>query len=160
MKAIIAGAFDPFTLGHRDLVMRAVKVFGNATVAVAADTGKHCASLYDRTEIVKASVADIPQADVVPFDGLLSDFLTSNMPCVLVRGLRGNADFEYERDLGRIYADLCDAECVYLVSDPEKSHISSTAVRQLAALGAELEKYAAHDAVNMIGKVYGKKERK
>lgn len=158
MKAVLAGTFDPFTAGHRDLAIRASKVFDGVIIAVAADTGKTTAAIDDRLDIAKASVSDVKNVNVVPFDGLLTDFLNGNAPCVLLRGLRGVRDAEYERDLCRIYKGGSDSECVYLFSSAELEHVSSTVVRQLACLGADISTYAAPQAKDMIKKVYGKKE--
>lgn len=156
MKAVLAGAFDPFTAGHRDLAERAAKIFGEVIVAVAVDTGKTTADISDRLSIAQASVSGIQNARVVPFSGLLTEFLNANAPCVLLRGLRGVRDAEYERDLCRIYGSGSDCECVYLFSRAELEHVSSTTVRQLAELGAGLDGYAAPQAIESIKKVYGK----
>ncbi len=156
MKAVLAGAFDPFTSGHRDIVMRAATVFDGVTVAVAEDTGKNTANIDDRLKIAELSVSDVKNAEVVPFSGLLTKFLADNAPCVLLRGLRGAVDAEYERDLCRIYGGEFDGECVYLFSRAELEHVSSTAVRALAALGGKLDGYVAPPALEYIKKIYGK----
>ncbi|MDE7464176.1 MAG: pantetheine-phosphate adenylyltransferase [Clostridiales bacterium] len=156
MKAVLAGAFDPFTAGHRDLAERAAKIFGDVVIAVAADTGKTTAELLDRLSIAQASVSGINNVSVVSFSGLLTEFLNASAPCVLLRGLRGVRDAEYERDLCRIYKSGSDCECVYLFSRAELEHVSSTTVRQLAMLGAYLDGYVAPQAVGMVKKIYGK----
>ncbi len=155
MNAVLAGAFDPFTAGHRDIVIRASKIFDGVTVAVAADTGKNTASLSDRVKIAELSVSDVDNVRVVPFHGLLSDFLNANAPCVLIRGLRGEADTQYERDLCRIYGGQTESECVYLFSRAELEHVSSTAVRTLAALDAKLDGYVSPQAMEFVKSVYG-----
>ncbi len=157
MKAVLAGAFDPFTCGHRNLAERALSVFGEAMIAVAEDTGKSTASLADRLELVKLSVAGLDGVKIVTFTGLLSEFLKRQSPCVLIRGLRGARDYEYERDLSRVYNGQCDNECVYLMSDAQTEHVSSTVVRQLAGLGASLDGYVVGDAQQKTYSVYGKR---
>ena len=155
MKAVLAGTFDPFTAGHRELAVRASNIFDGVTVAVAADTGKTTAAIEDRLKIAKASVSDVKNVNVVPFNGLLTRFLDDNAPCVLLRGLRGVRDTEYERDLCRIYKGECSAECVYLFSSAELEHVSSTVVRQLAMLGGDVKSYVSPAAIDIIKKVYG-----
>ena len=159
MKAIIAGTFDPFTAGHRNLVERALAVFGGAVVAVASDTGLRAAPLAVRVKIAELSVADLDGVTVVPFDGLLSEFLTAQGECVLVRGVRNTKDFEYERELAAVYRSLCGKDCVLLATAPELAHVSSTVVRELAALGVtdKLEGYVAPAALDGVSAQYGNK---
>ena len=119
MKAIFAGAFDPFTLGHKDIAERAAGIFGEVIVAVAADTDKNAMPLDLRLKIAVQAVRGVPGVKVVPFEGLLSDFLTSQGECVLVRGIRNSRDAEYERDHARIYKSLCGKEVVCLITAAE-----------------------------------------
>ncbi|MCH5162540.1 MAG: pantetheine-phosphate adenylyltransferase [Clostridiales bacterium] len=156
MKAVLAGAFDPFTAGHRDLALRASKIFDGVIVAVAEDTGKATAALSDRLAIAELSTSNLENVEVVPFSGLLTDFLNENAPVVLLRGLRGVRDAEYERDLCRIYGGESDCECVYLFSRAELEHVSSTTVRQLAELGGKLDSYVVPQAADYVKKVYCK----
>lgn len=152
--AIYAGTFDPFTSGHRDIAERALGIFGRLTVAVAADTGKNAAPLADRVRIAELSLDGLDGIDVVPFGGLLTEFMTENGKTVLVRGLRNAADFEYERGLCRIYKSLADVECVFLEAAAKYEHVSSTAVRQLVALGAPLGGYVEDGAAEAVKRSY------
>lgn len=155
MKAILSGAFDPFTLGHRDIAERAARLYDRVVIAVAEDTGKTTADLATRQKIAQLSVQGIQNAEVVAFSGLLPDFLKANMPCVSLRGLRGGSDLQYERDLCEVYGSLCDTECVYLFADPAKQHISSSVVRRLARLDADLTGYVYKSAIDTVKKHYG-----
>jgi len=154
VKAVLAGTFDPFTSGHCDLVRRARALFDGVIVAVARDTGKSAAPLDKRLEIARKSVKGVSGVDVVPFSGLLAEFLKTQMPCVLVRGLRGVRDFEYERDLCRIYGKGCGVECVYMMSAPENEHVSSTVVRSIAELGGALDGYVEPEALSEVAALY------
>ena len=155
MNAIIVGTFDPFTIGHRDIAERALKVFGNVTIAVAADTGKSTAPLKTRLEIARLSTSDLDGVTVESYEGLTSDYLKSKDKSVLVRGIRNSRDMEYERDHARIYNSLCGAEVVCLLTAAEYQHISSTVVRQLALLNSPLDGYVAEQAKELITKTYG-----
>lgn len=157
MKAVIAGTFDPFTTGHKNIVERALGIFGDVTIAVASDTGKNTASLDIRTEIARLSVLDLQNVSVEPFSGLLSDFLTAQGECVLVRGIRNVRDAEYERDLSRVYCSLCDKDTVVLFTDARFEHVSSSVVRELVALDAELDGYVVPAAEELIKKTYVKR---
>ncbi|MDE7108145.1 MAG: pantetheine-phosphate adenylyltransferase [Clostridiales bacterium] len=158
MKAIFAGTFDPFTLGHRNIVERAAKLFDGAIIAVADDTGKNTAPLSVRTEIAKAAVADMPTVTVESFSGLLSDYVTKKGDCVLVRGVRNSNDLEYERDLTAVYKSLCGVESIIIITDSAYGHVSSTVVRAVAALGGDINGYVVPSTAKQIAEVYGKKQ--
>ena len=96
-KAIYAGTFDPMTLGHVDVVERAARIFPELIIGVAAVTGKETLfSQAERVELVKASVEDLPNVTVLPFEGLLVEYARSQGASVIIRGLRAVSDFEYE----------------------------------------------------------------
>lgn len=156
MKAIFAGTFDPFTLGHRNIVERAAKLFDGVIIAVADDTGKNTVPLSVRTEIVKSAVADIANITVESFSGLLSDYAANKGDCVLVRGVRNSNDLEYERDLTAVYKSLCGVESVVIITDPVYGHVSSTVVRTIAALGGDITGYVVPSTAKQITEVYGK----
>ena len=156
MKAIFAGTFDPFTLGHKNIVERALDVFGSVTVAVAVEKGKSTVPITQRTEIAKQATADLQGVTVESFDGLLTDYVKSICePCVLVRGVRSTKDLEYERDLTRVYIQLCGVQTVFIMPDAEYEHISSTTVRALAALGGELDGFVEPRTKQSITRIYG-----
>ncbi|MDE6401002.1 MAG: pantetheine-phosphate adenylyltransferase [Clostridiales bacterium] len=156
MKAIFAGTFDPFTTGHRDIAERALSVFGNVTVAVANDTGKTAQPIDVRLAIAKDATSDLSGVAVEPFSGLLSDYLAAQGDCVIVRGVRNTRDMEYERDHVRIYKSLCGKDAVLFITSAEYEHVSSTVVRQLAALGGTLDGYVAERTAATVAKYYGK----
>ncbi|MDE6200978.1 MAG: pantetheine-phosphate adenylyltransferase [Clostridiales bacterium] len=156
MKAIFAGTFDPFTLGHRNIVERAARLFDGVIVAVAEETGKNTAPLSVRTEIVKAAVAEIANVTVESFCGLLSDYAAKKGDCALIRGVRNSNDLEYERDLTAVYKSLCGVESVVLITDPAYGHVSSTVVRTVAALGGDISGYVVPSTAKQIIDIYGK----
>ena len=156
---LLAGSFDPFTLGHYDIAVRAARLFSHLYIGVAADTGaKRCAaSLHERTEIVRKSVADIPNACVCTFDGFLTDFAREIGANTVVRGLRTFKDFEYEKSLSQVYKSQWDEiESVFLISTPRFSHISGTIVRNLAASGGCINDYVCASARALVQEIYGK----
>lgn len=156
-KAVFAGTFDPFTLGHYDIVKRASLLFDKVVVAVAKQHGKaNVRALKNRIEIAELSVCDVKNAEVVAFDGLLSEFAKSCGTDVIIRGLRSSSDFEYERSLGEVYREQNKhIECVYLISSHAVAHISSTLVRELTPLGANIGGYVKEQALTLIEKLYG-----
>ena len=102
-KAVFAGTFDPFTLGHYEIVKRASEQYDTVYLAVA-ESNKNCKfSLKKRVRIAQLSVKDLPGVVVVPFKGFLTDFMKENGISVYIRGLRNAIDFEYERNLYLAY---------------------------------------------------------
>ena len=157
---LLAGSFAPFTLGHYDIAQRAAKQFATLYVAVAADTGdKRCiATLEERTELVRKSVANIPNVQVVTFEGFLTDYAREIGARTVVRGLRTFKDFEYEKSLSQVYkSQWAEIESVFLISSPEYSHISGTIVRDLALSGGYIGAYVCPQAVSSVEKIYGKR---
>lgn len=152
---VLAGTFDPFTLGHLDIARRAAAIFDKVIVGVA-DTGERKAAPIDvRLEIARLSVADTANVEVRPFTGFLTDFAAAAGASVLVRGLRTYNDFEYEKALYEVYkSQRPELETVYIMTAGAYSHISGTIVRELARLGGDLRGYVAPSAVDTVKKYY------
>jgi pantetheine-phosphate adenylyltransferase len=142
-KAIYAGTFDPMTLGHLDVVERAARIFPELIVAVASVTGKDTLfSQQERVELVRASVENCPNVTVVPFGGLLVNFARSQGVGVIIRGLRAFSDFEYEFQMALTNRRLApDIETLFLMPKQDYSFLSSTNIRQVAALGGDVGEF-------------------
>lgn len=156
-KAVFAGTFDPFTVGHYDLVKRAAAVFDEVIVGVAGTgTKKKCgATVEQRAEIARLSLADITNVSVKTFDGLLTDFALENDARFLVRGIRNGVDFEYEKNLMAVYqATNPEIEIFYLISKPTLGFVSSSFVKDLKYLHGDIEKYVLPDALDIINEIY------
>ena len=157
---LLAGSFDPFTLGHFDIAARAAKLFSVLYIAVANNTGdKHCvAGIEERTDIVRRSTSDISNVQVVTFDGFLTEYARRIGAHTIVRGLRTFKDFEYEKSLSQVYkSQWQDVESVFLISSPAFSHISGTIVRDLARSGGALGGYVCPQATALVEKIYGRR---
>ena len=146
-KAVFAGTFDPFTLGHFEIAERAAKRFDEVIVAVADVTGKTCMfSLEKRVELAKKSISSLKNVKVMPFDGFLVDFMKKNGATVFVRGLRNSVDFEYERNLYNVYKSQDEnVEGCYFMASNEYLHISSSLVREVLSIGGNAEKYVREE---------------
>ena len=142
--AIYPGTFDPITHGHSDLCERAIKIFDEVILAVAADTGKQTAfSLNQRIALAEAALADMPRVRVTPFHGLLMDFAAEAGAQVVLRGLRAVSDFEYEFQLAAMNRNLNPrVETMFLTPAAQYAYISSTLVREVAALGGDVSHFA------------------
>ena len=135
--AVFAGSFDPFTLGHLDIVRRASALFDELWVLLAVNASKkYLLPESTRVEIVKTAVKDFPNVKVDCFDGLTVDFAKRVGARFLVRGIRGVGDIEYEQTVAwnnKLLYPEC--ETVFLSSAPEHLMVSSTVVRELLKCG-------------------------
>ena len=146
--AIYPGTFDPITNGHADLLQRALKRFDRVIIAVAGSAGKStCFSLEERVSLAKTALAALDHVEVVGFDGLLVKFAQEQGAGVILRGLRAVSDFEYEFQLASMNRKLApDVETMFLTPDEGYSFISSSLVREVAALGGDVGAFV-HAAV-------------
>lgn len=131
------------TLGHSDVVERASKIFPELIVAVAAVNGKNTQfTQQERVALVKESLRDLPNVEVRSFDGLLVDYAREVGASVLIRGLRAFSDFEYEFQMALTNRRLApDLETLFLMPKQETSFLSSTNIRQVAALGGDVSEF-------------------
>ncbi len=139
-KAIYPGTFDPITLGHSDLVERATCLFDGVIVALAANPGKQPTfTLEERLELTRTALAEYDNVEICSFDGLLVEFARTKQARIILRGLRAVSDFDYEFQLAGMNRKLApDVETLFLTPAEQYSHISSSLVREIAALGGDV----------------------
>lgn len=144
--AVYPGTFDPMTLGHEDVIRRALQLFSKVIVAVAAGHHKKAMfTLAERIEMAREVVKPYPQIQVESFSGLLRDFVVARGAKAMVRGLRAVTDFDYEFQLAGMNRSLMpDVETVFLTPSDKYQFISSTFVREIAILGGEVDKFVSH----------------
>ena len=140
--ALFPGTFDPFTRGHLDLVARAQALFGRVTVGVARNPEKQSLfSAEERVELARVAVRGIPNVEAVLVPGLVVQACESLGADVIVRGVRGGTDFEFEVQMARTNRVLFPCiDTVLLAPAAEFAHVSSTLVRQIASLGGDASK--------------------
>lgn len=167
--AVFAGSFDPFTVGHLDLVKRAAMMFDSLFVVVAQNASKK--NLFDaetRAAMVEEAVSEIPNVSVAVHSGLTVDFMKTIGAHYLVRGIRNSSDLDAEQAVAWnnkvIYGDG-DVETVLLLSAQEHLVVSSTLVRELLKCGAAksaseqkslISKYVPKNMVSMLLKEFRK----
>ena len=142
-KVLVPGTFDPITNGHLEVVERASRLFDQVVVAVALSQKKNgrgtLFSLDERVELARLVTAQLGNVEVMPFEGLLVDFAERQGACAFVKGLRATTDFEYELQQADLNARLApDIESIFVMSSPELGCVSSSVVRELAALGGNV----------------------
>jgi len=151
--ALYPGSFDPMTLGHLDVVRRALGVFDRVVVAVLANSAKAPRlTVATRVEVIEAAARDagLPgdRVTVVTFDGLTVDAARAHRATAIVRGLRSVSDFEAELQLAQNNRRLApEIETVCFITAPEHASISSSLVREIAALGGDVSSMVPPAAV-------------
>lgn len=143
IKAIYPGTFDPVTNGHLDIITRAAKLFPELIVAVAHNSAKApYFTLERRIELIQEALGLMPGVTVMGFDNLLIHFVHQQQANVILRGLRAASDFEYEFQLAGMNRKLAkEVETMFLTPSEEYMFISSTLVREIAALGGDVSKF-------------------
>ena len=153
LTAVYPGTFDPMTLGHEDLVRRASGLFGRLIVAVAV--GHHKKTMFsidERMAMAQGLFAGSPNVEVIPFSGLLRDFIVAHGARVVVRGLRAVSDFEYEFQMAGMNSKLMpEVETLFLTPSEQYQFISSTFVREIARLGGDVSQFVSESVLERLG---------
>ena len=126
--AVFPGSFDPFTVGHKSIVDRALNMFDEIIIAIGYNSEKSgFFPLEKRVEWIKQTFKDNRKIKVITYQGLTVDFCKKNNANYILRGLRTSEDFEYERAIAQMNKKmLLNTETVFLLTSPEHTPISST----------------------------------
>ncbi|HSM08557.1 MAG TPA: pantetheine-phosphate adenylyltransferase [Gemmatimonadota bacterium] len=158
-RVIYPGSFDPLTLGHDDIIRRALRLSDEVVVAVAetATQAKHAAfSVEERVALIERVYGDEPGVEVVAFSGLLVDFARSKDARVIIRGLRAVSDFEYEFQMALMNRSLSpEIEVIFMAPDSNYTFLSSSLVREVASLGGDVSPYVPGPVLEALGERYG-----
>ena len=158
--AIYPGSFDPPTFGHLDLIQRAAALFDNLIVAVGRNMTKGTLfSAEERAEILRAICGEYGNVEVEIFDGLLVGFARAKGATALVRGLRAMSDFENEFQMALTNRMLAaEVETVFLMTSAEHMFVSSSIVKEVAALGGEISKLVPEPVARRLDAKTAKEE--
>ncbi|MCU0361903.1 MAG: pantetheine-phosphate adenylyltransferase [Bacteroidales bacterium] len=137
--AVFPGSFDPFTIGHEAIVVRALAIFDEIIIAVGANAlKKSYFTLESREEAIRNLFSFQSRISVDHYEGLTVDYCRRKNASFLLRGLRTAADFEFERAIAQVNRVLApEIESVFLLTVPEHSHINSTIVRDIIRSGGD-----------------------
>ncbi len=154
ITAIYPGTFDPITLGHLDIIRRTARIFDRLVVSVVMNIEKTpFFDIDERVELIRRVVADLPNVEVDSSIELLADFAKRYENPVIVKGLRNHIDYEYETTMAVFNNKLNpQLETFFITAKLEYTYVSSTAVRQLAAYGADLSDYVPKIVADEITK--------
>jgi pantetheine-phosphate adenylyltransferase len=143
-RIVYPGTFDPITNGHLDVVTRALHLFDEVVLAIAADsTKKPLFSLEERKALAEASMGPLGgRVRVVIFQGLLIDFVQKQDARAILRGLRAISDFEFEFQMALMNRKLEDKiETIFLMPKDTYTYLSSTIIKEVARLGGEISAF-------------------
>jgi len=158
-RVIYPGSFDPLTLGHDDIIRRALRLADEVIVAVAETStqAKRTAfSIDERVELIEQVYRDEPGVRVVSFSGLLVDFAQSCNARVIIRGLRAMSDFEYEFQMALMNRSLApDVEVIFMAPASNYTFLSSSLVREVVALGGDVSPYVPEPVLRRLAERYG-----
>ena len=140
--AIFPGSFDPFTIGHHDIVMRGLEIFDEIIIGIGRNYNKReFFPIADRLAAIQRAYSKESRVRVEVYDGLTIDFAAQHNAHFILRGVRSTLDFEYERNIAEANKQLSGIETVLLYTRPEYAHISSTLVRDLHSHGKDISQY-------------------
>ena len=141
--ALFPGTFDPFTLGHLDVLRRALKIFDRIEITVAVNEAKKpLIGIDERCELILACVSDLDNVTVTAFEGLLVDHARATGATALIRGLRQVGDLEYERRMAFANREMYDQlETVFFMPKEEFALISGSLVREIHRWGGDISRF-------------------
>lgn len=141
-RAIFPGSFDPFTIGHHDIVLRGLTIFDEIVIGIGRNsTKKETFPIRERLAAIQRIYANDPCITVEIYDCLTVDFARQHDAHCILRGVRCMQDFEYERNMAEANKQLADIETILLYTRPEFAHISSTLVRDLYAYNKDISMF-------------------
>jgi pantetheine-phosphate adenylyltransferase len=142
--AVFPGSFDPFTLGHESVVIRALQIFDRVVIGIGFNTTKTAYfPIEKRIEWIRKVFVDMKdRVEVKSFKGLTVDFCRAENAGYILRGLRTASDFEYERAIAQtnkaMYADI---ETVFLLTLPQHTYINSSVIREIIKQGGDASRF-------------------
>lgn len=138
--ALFAGSFDPFTIGHYDIVERGLKLFDHVVVGVGYnDAKKGCFPLEQRLNMIRRAFAREPRVETAYYEGLTVDFARKCGASCLLRGVRNGLDLDYERQIAALNQRIApEIETVLLMADSRYAEVSSSMVRELLRYGRDV----------------------
>lgn len=154
--AVCPGSFDPITLGHVDVITRASKVFDKVIVTVMYNSKKRNTGLFthlERVELIKKSVAHLPNVEVDLHSGLLADYVTKVGAVAVVKGLRAVSDYEDEFQQALTNKRLApEVDTMFFVTSAEYMFLSSSLVREVCSYGGDISAFVPEAIIEDIKK--------
>lgn len=139
-RAVCPGSYDPATNGHLDIIERAVLLFDEVVVAVGVNKSKKgLFEVEERLEMLREITAKLPNVRIDSWEGLLVDYCRENDIVAIAKGLRSVSDFDYELQMAQMNRELTGVETLLMANNPTYGFVSSSLVKEVAALGGDVE---------------------
>ena len=150
-RAIFPGTFDPFTIGHLDILEKSIKIFDEVIIAIGKNHDKKTMFTVDkRKEFIELVTSKYQNTKVMTYDGLTVDFCKKTNSNFIVRGIRNVGDFEFEKAIARTNRVLSEIETVFLLTSAKTSYISSSIVRDIIENNGDCSKLIPNEIIHMI----------
>ena len=150
-RAIFPGTFDPFTIGHLDILEKSIKIFDEVIIAIGKNHDKKTMFTVDkRKEFIELATSKYQNIKVMIYDGLTVDFCEKTNSNFIVRGIRNVGDFEFEKAIARTNRVLSEIETVFLLTSAKSSYISSSIVRDIIKNNGDCSKLIPDEIIHMI----------
>lgn len=150
--AVFPGSFDPITVGHTDIITRALPLFDKIVIAIGRNSQKkYLFSLEERLQFINETFANEPTVSVSAYEGLTVSFCQQIKANYLLRGVRSAPDFEFERNIAQLNLALAPkVETILLICRPQYSHISSTIVREIITHKGNVETFVPPSVLALL----------
>jgi pantetheine-phosphate adenylyltransferase len=158
VKAVYPGSFDPPTLGHIDIIERAVKIFGGLTILIAESSRKTgLFTAQERKELIEKSISHLKNVTVDLYSGLTVNYVKENKAQVIIRGLRAVSDFEYELHMSTMNKKLApEIETLVIMTGENFYYIASHTVKEVAMHGGDTSKLVPGPVARALEKKFKK----
>ena len=151
VKAVFPGAFDPFTLGHLDVVRRGAPLFGELIVAVGENPAKRSFfPLDERLEMIRHLVGEIPNVRVDSYKCLTVEYVRKIQADVILRGIRTLSDYHYEFTLALTNRSVAGVETIFVMSSEQYAHLSSSLIKEVASLGGDISAFLPESIIKRV----------
>jgi len=158
---VYPGSFDPVTFGHIDIIERASKLVDRLVVGVLVNSEKTpLFSDIERVNMIKEAVKNLPNVEVVCFDGLTVNFAREKGAVCIIRGLRAVTDFEYELQIAQLNrVQNPDIETIFLLTNLKYSYLSSTFSKEVASYGGDISSFVPENVKRELIKKFEERQK-
>ena len=136
--ALFPGSFNPFTIGHANIVSRALKMFDKVIIGIGINCEKPQDNITENLKELETKYADEPRVKVITYSTLTADVVEKENATCIIRGIRNDVDLKYESEIAQVNYTLFKVETIFLLASPELKEISSSIVRELQKFGKNI----------------------